>query len=1324
MLDFVNIGAQYKKDSIIITPSFIVKRSNDLMIRGNRFYAVWDEELGYWSTNEDDICRIIDKALYEYREKHYPGNDMIEVAALSNFSSKKWTEWQQYCKSLPDNYKELDTEIIFSNSKIGKRSYITRKLDYAIEQGDISAYQELVSTIYEPEELQKLEWAVGSIIAGDSKKIQKFIVLYGAPGTGKSTYLEIVQKLFPGYYTTFESKQLASNSASFALESFRSNPLIAIQHDGDLSRIEDNTKLNSIISHEEMLINEKFKNVYTIKLHSFLFMGTNKPVKITDAKSGLVRRLIDVSPSGNKVPRKRYDELLKQIEFELGGIAQHCLEVYQDLGSTHYDGYYPISMFGETNDIFNFIEDNFDLFTKLDEDGLSLKTAWTRYKEYVEDARVPYPMSQKLFKSELKNYFSEYYERYKQQRNVYKGFLKEKFEYQPLEKSGGENSEESWLIFDCDRSLLDDILKDCPAQYADGTKPSVIWDKVQTTLGDLQSNILHYVRPPQNLVVIDFDLKDSGGNKSFELNLKEASKWPKTYAETSMSGNGIHLHYWYEGDINELAHIFGDDIEIKTFQGKSSLRRCVSKCNDISIATINSGLPKREVKKVLTDTTIKSEQKLRELIERNLRKEIHPATKPSIDFIKKILDDAYESGLHYDVTDLRAPIQIFAINSSHQAENCLKMVSQMKFASEEPSENVDGFDPEEPIVFFDCEVFPNLFLICWKKQGDNKIVQMYNPKPDEVRELFKLKLAGYNNRGYDNHMLYAASMGYTTEELYRLSQRIIVDGDKNAKFGEAFNLSYTDVYDFLSPPHKQSLKKWEIQLHIHHQECPHRWDQPVPKEKWKEVGGYCDNDVIATEKVFEANQEDWTARQILAEWAGMTVNDTTNSLTTRIIVGKDPRPWEKFVYTDLSETFPGYRFDPFGIPKEEYNPDTKIVQGKSIYMGEDPSEGGYVYANPGIYVNVGLLDIVSMHPTSSIVMDIFGPYTINYSNIVEARKKIKVKDYDTAKSHLPEKLHHYLEDKTKAKQLAGALKGAINPVYGLTSAKFQNKLKDPRNVDNIVAKRGALFMIHLKNKVIEQGYTVVHIKTDSIKIANVDDYIIDFVMKEGEKYGYEFDHEATYSKICLVNDAVYIAEVAEEEGEVLEKRFWTATGTQFQIPYVFKKLFSKEPIDFYDICETKSVTSSMYLDMNEGLREDEHNVQFVGRVGCFVPVKPGVGGGILLRENTAPNAKTEYSAVNGTKSKSGKFVYRWIEDEIFKDVYGFDRDKIDFRYFEELCEDAIDAINKFGDFERFVNDDEGFMLSDNVEEEELPFSEKTEFEQMLETMDDYMNPPA
>ena len=113
-------------------------------------------------------------------------------------------------------------------------------------------------------------------------------------------------------------------------------------------------------------------------------MGTNKPVKITDAKSGLIRRLIDVSPSGNKVPPKEYRTLIKQIKFELGAIAYHCREVYlnnQDI----YDDYIPVKMLGASNDFYNFVEDSYYVFKE--EDGASLKSAWEMYKTYCSDSK-------------------------------------------------------------------------------------------------------------------------------------------------------------------------------------------------------------------------------------------------------------------------------------------------------------------------------------------------------------------------------------------------------------------------------------------------------------------------------------------------------------------------------------------------------------------------------------------------------------------------------------------------------------------------------------------------------------------------------------------------------------------------------------------------------------------------------------------------------------------------------------------------------------------------------------------------------------------------
>src|SRR5690606_37357493 len=219
---------------------------------------------------------------------------IIHPKLMGDFSSSSWLQFRSYVNHISDSSHPLDENLTFSNTEVKKSDYVSRRLPYPLAPGDCSAWDELVGTLYDPSERAKLEWSIGAVVAGDAKHIQKFVVLYGAQGAGKSTILNIMQRLFESYYTTFEAKALASNNNAFATEVFKSNPLVAIQHDGDLSRIEDNSKLNSIISHEEMTMNEKYKPSYMARINAFLFMATNKPVKITDAKSGIIRRLIDV----------------------------------------------------------------------------------------------------------------------------------------------------------------------------------------------------------------------------------------------------------------------------------------------------------------------------------------------------------------------------------------------------------------------------------------------------------------------------------------------------------------------------------------------------------------------------------------------------------------------------------------------------------------------------------------------------------------------------------------------------------------------------------------------------------------------------------------------------------------------------------------------------------------------------------------------------------------------------------------------------------------------------------------------------------------------
>ncbi len=1355
MLDFMTVSTSKsnKSSTVEVFPKFIMKKSKDLMVRGKDFYAIWDEDRKIWSTDEDDVVRLVDNELRKYVNEHA---DHLEGSPVVKYmwdgDSGSIDKFHKYCqKQMRDTFTMLDEELIFSNTELCRENYASKRLNYPLAEGDYSAWDKIIGTLYSEEERHKIEWCIGSIVSGDSKKLQKFMVLYGAAGTGKSTILNVVQMLFDGYYSTFDAKSLGSSNNQFALESFKSNPLVAIQHDGDLSKIEDNTRLNSLVSHEEMSVNEKFKGIYNTKFKCFLFMGTNRPVKITDGKSGLLRRLIDVHPTGNKIPGGEYKRLIDQIPFELGGIAWHCLQVYEE-DPEYYDTYIPKTMLGASNDFYNFVCDSFSVFKR--ENGTTLKAAWEMYKTYCDEAKVPFPFSKRNFKEELKNYFWDYDERIEKEDgskllSYYSNFRLDIFE-EDLNGGKGRKEEskpdDNWLELTEQESIFDKTYADCCAQYASSSEtPKKAWEEVTSKLSDLDTSKLHYVQLPDiSHIAIDFDLKDAEGNKSLELNMEAAKKFPPTYAELSKGGQGLHLQYIYTGDPNELSRIFDENIEVKVFTGKSSLRRRLSKCNNLPIAKISSGLPLKEAKKMINFEGIKNEKYLRSVIKKHLNKEIMGNTKPSIDMIKKCLDEAYESGLGYDVSDMKNAIIAFAMTSSNQANTCLKIVGDMKFKSEEVNETTVGDGEFNDIVFYDCEIFPNLFLVCYKMAGEGRpVIPMINPKPSDIEKLLRFKLVDFNGRKYDRHMLYACMMGYTVEGLYELSQNLINSskGSTGVFFSEAYNLGYTDVYDFAAK--KQSLKKWEIELGIGHKELGLPWDQPVPEELWEEVIKYCQWDVIATEKVFNHLQGDFTARKILASLAGGTVNDTTNSLTTKIIFGKERNP--QLVYTDLSETFPGYEFIEFGEDNKPHN----------MYRGTDMGFGGYIISNPGMYGNVALLDIASLHPNSAIAMNYFGEYTPHFKELLDARIAIKHGDYDAARKMLNGKLAPFLEDESQADDLAQALKIAINSVYGLTSAKFINPFRDPRNKNNIVALRGALFMRTLQDEVEKRGFKIVAIKTDSIKIADATKEIVDFCMEFARSYGYTFEFEAFYDRICQINDADYVARYKDadfcmENFEFVPKdnkkhpRQWTTTGKQFTIPYVFKTLFSKEPIEFIDLCETFQVKTALYLDMNETLPDvtayekeldkleskykkgllsditfeaeatpladkvaEGHDYHFIGKVGQFTPVKPGKGGGLLMRKQ----GDKYYAAANSTG-------YRWVESEAVASEAN--RDNIDFSFYRSLVDKMIDEMNKLGDAEWFMSDDpyipapkekkmDDFMNIPIGAPEEIPFDEDLPF---------------
>lgn len=1236
-MDFYEIASDVtnaSRPNEVTTYANFLYLNSDLVCKGNAFFAYWDGRI--WQTNFNNLVAMVDAELYTYTEKLKVKNPdkLYKPKVLNKHNTNTMTNFLKYLTQVEQSNATFNNKILFANDEPKRDDYATHILPYNPTEGPTKAFDELFGVLYDPVELNKILWFVGALLSGEMHKIQKFLFLYGGKGTGKGTILQVIKKLFDGYYASISLYNLTASNNPFATSEIQEMPLL-IDEECDLSRISNDTHLLKLTAHEPISINSKYKKTYDAVFQGLLIAASNERFKVKHIDSGITRRGVVAEPSKRRLDSITYRKLLAAIDFEVPAIAHKAMEVYNELGITYFDNYVDIATLEATDHIFAFIDESRDQLG----DPVTLKTAAELYKTYLEDIQFDTTGYKRKIKQALLKYYEEFdkvkYVDTDKLYNVYSGFK----DYLFTSRLGDTRIETDtgWIKFDGEESILDILYEDNSAQKASSNGvPLIEWAKCTTKLRDIDTKELHFVKVDPQHIVIDFDLRDINGDKSLKKSLEIANTFPETYAEVSKSGQGLHLHYIFDGDTETLSSLYDHNIEIKVFKGGSSLRRLLTLCNTKQISHISTGLPLKEENRSMYNSMeeiVWTERKMRTAVERNLRKEYHDYTRPSIDFIAKIFKDAQEADLQYDLTDMRQAVLALALTSTNQQKECMKIVSDIIFSTipEEPvNDETTHIIPKRDLWSLDVEVYKNVFIVVAKQYGIDNYIELINPSKFAIEDLLRKPFYGFNNLRYDNHILYGALMGEDNMTLYNRSQRIM-DKDKSGFHSSAYNASYLDIYEMSTD--KKSLKKWEAELGIKHDEMDWPWDEPLPEHLWSRAAEYCRNDVNATEVVFDHIEGDYDARLILAEISGLPVNAKTQQHTAAIIFGSDRYPQSKFVSPDLAIEFPGYTYS----------------YGKSDYKGIDPSEGGYVYAEPGVYTNVELWDVVSEHPNSLININHFGPYTKNFKQIVDARVAVKNRDFELAGTFFNGALKPYLTEE-KAEALAYALKIAINIVYGMTSAPFDNIFKDPKNKDNVVAKRGALFMIEVQLQLQAAGAKVVHVKTDSVKVVNPTDEHRQIIKDLGEQFGYDFDHEATYEKMALVNDAVYVAKVGWNI-KPHKIGIWEAIGAQFKEPYVYKKLFSKEELfdeDFVTIKNAK--VGQIYI-----------NDQFVGKVAT---IYASVTGYDVMRVDAEKN-KTSF--VTGTKNR------KWRQSEEFLGVKDIDMD-----YYDDLCRKAIDKINTVG----------------------------------------------
>ena len=566
-----------------VSPDFIFGDAKDLVVKGSKFYAYWNGS--FWDTKQKNLFYDIDSLLWRKARELEDGRPglRIDVKEIRKASAGKFRLFADFCKACETSDISFNQKVLFADHKMQRRDYATTQLTYSPQEGEAVAFKELIGTLYLPKELDKILWFMGALFTNNMYKIEKFMYLYGSKGSGKGTVLKIFRMLFQEYCGTIDLKLLTS-ADQFATGQIQEVPLL-IDEDTDISHIYNDTPLLKLTSHETISVNKKFKEPYDVRFIGLLITASNQRYKVRNVDSGITRRAIVVNPSGRKVSHTKYNQLMTQIKYELPYIANMAIQRFEELGFDYYDDYFDVDMAEQTDHIFDFMRTNAIHM----QHGITLKQISELYREYLEDMGWKTDGYKATIKREALRYFDTMLKDSHidgmRVNNYFKGFRWNVAFPEGVVGTTEANDTvipDDWLDFNYHNEVFNKLAAEYPAQLAlRNGNPSDKWDNVVTTLSDIKTSKLHWVKVPLNHIIIDFDLKDESGNKNLELNVEAASKFPPTYAELSKSGQGIHLHYIYDGNVNELNNLVDKHIEIKVYKGNASLRRIDKASNNL-----------------------------------------------------------------------------------------------------------------------------------------------------------------------------------------------------------------------------------------------------------------------------------------------------------------------------------------------------------------------------------------------------------------------------------------------------------------------------------------------------------------------------------------------------------------------------------------------------------------------------------------------------------------------------------------------------------------------------------------------------------------------
>lgn len=172
-----------------------------------------------------------------------------------------------------------------------------------------------------PDDLEMLLQYAGYCLTRDTRQ-QKFLILRGEGGSGKSTVIRLIEKMIgEENISSISLKQLNQRFAPFTLL----GKLLNSCADLEVTALEDVSTLKKILGEDSISGEAKNKDMISFRSYAKLIFSTNElPIVKSERTNGFYRRLLVLKM--DKLPKDRNADFFQQLSKEIDCFIHACVD--------------------------------------------------------------------------------------------------------------------------------------------------------------------------------------------------------------------------------------------------------------------------------------------------------------------------------------------------------------------------------------------------------------------------------------------------------------------------------------------------------------------------------------------------------------------------------------------------------------------------------------------------------------------------------------------------------------------------------------------------------------------------------------------------------------------------------------------------------------------------------------------------------------------------------------------------------------------------------------------------------------------------------------